>query len=144
MNECGALVDVLIEKPVPLPHCPQQISHGLTWNRIRASVVRGCQLTAWGMAWPPRTEVLIIQECGIYGYHCAFRLPNNQLLRYLLHVQLIMRWQSWEQGRLAASTTGQSQETGWHWYRVYRLWVVTTVVFISVVLGVAEWLNRQS
>jgi len=81
MNERGSLVQVQIETHVPVLICPPQISHGLTWNRIRASVVRDCRLTdclRHGVAL--RTEVLIIPECGIYGYHCAFRLPSNQLL----------------------------------------------------------------
>jgi len=46
MNERGSMVEVQIEKTVTVPLCPPQISHGLTWDRIRASVVRGCRLTA--------------------------------------------------------------------------------------------------
>jgi hypothetical protein len=34
------------EKPVPLPLCPPQISHGLTRDRTRAFAVRGRRLTA--------------------------------------------------------------------------------------------------
>jgi hypothetical protein len=34
------------EKPVPVPLCPPQISHGLTRNRTRASAVRGRRLNA--------------------------------------------------------------------------------------------------
>jgi hypothetical protein len=41
------------EKPVPVPLCPPQIPHGLTWDRTRASAVRGRRLTAWAMARPP-------------------------------------------------------------------------------------------
>jgi hypothetical protein len=33
------------EKPVPVPLCPPQISHGLTQARNRASAVRGRRLT---------------------------------------------------------------------------------------------------
>jgi hypothetical protein len=40
------------KKNVPLPLCPPRIRHGPTWDRIRASVVRGRRLTAWAMAWP--------------------------------------------------------------------------------------------
>jgi hypothetical protein len=36
---------VLGEKPVPVPLCPLQISHALTWNRTRASAVEGRRLT---------------------------------------------------------------------------------------------------
>jgi hypothetical protein len=34
------------EKPVPVPLCPLQISHGLTRDRTLASAVRGRRLTA--------------------------------------------------------------------------------------------------
>jgi hypothetical protein len=37
------------ENPVPVPLCTPQISHGLTWDRARASAVRGQRLTAWAM-----------------------------------------------------------------------------------------------
>jgi hypothetical protein len=33
-------------KPVSVPLCPPQISHGLTRHRTRASAVRGRRLTA--------------------------------------------------------------------------------------------------
>jgi hypothetical protein len=36
----------LEEKPDPLPLCPTQIPHGLTWARTRASMVRGWRLAA--------------------------------------------------------------------------------------------------
>jgi hypothetical protein len=38
--------EVLGENPVPVPLCPPQIPHGLTWNWTRASAVRGRRLTA--------------------------------------------------------------------------------------------------
>jgi hypothetical protein len=34
------------KKPVPVPLCPQQTSHGLTCDRTQASAVRGGRLTA--------------------------------------------------------------------------------------------------
>jgi hypothetical protein len=33
-------------KPAPMPLCPPQISHDLTWDRIRAAAVGSRQLTA--------------------------------------------------------------------------------------------------
>ena len=39
-----------LEKNVSL--CPQQISHRLTWDQTRASVVRGQQLTTSAVTWP--------------------------------------------------------------------------------------------
>jgi hypothetical protein len=40
------------ENPVPVPHCPPQIQHGLTRTRTGASVVSGQRLAACDMAWP--------------------------------------------------------------------------------------------
>jgi hypothetical protein len=38
--------EVLGDKPVPLPLFPSQIPHEMTWDRTRASAVRGRRLTA--------------------------------------------------------------------------------------------------
>jgi hypothetical protein len=43
-------IEVLGDTPVPLPLRAQQISHRLTWDRTRASAVRGRRLTACAMA----------------------------------------------------------------------------------------------
>jgi hypothetical protein len=40
------------EKPFPVPLCPPQIPHDLTWARIRAVAVGSRRLTAWAMALP--------------------------------------------------------------------------------------------
>jgi hypothetical protein len=40
------------KKPVPVPLCPPQIQHGLTWEWTQVSMVRGWRLTAWTMAQP--------------------------------------------------------------------------------------------
>jgi hypothetical protein len=37
-------------KPAPMPLCPPQIPHDLTWARIRAAAVGSRRLTAWAMA----------------------------------------------------------------------------------------------
>jgi hypothetical protein len=39
-------------KPAPVPLCPPQIPHGLTWDRTRAAAVGSQRLTAWAMARP--------------------------------------------------------------------------------------------
>jgi hypothetical protein len=39
-------------KPVPVPLCPPQVPHGLTWARTRASAVRCRWQPAWAMARP--------------------------------------------------------------------------------------------
>ena len=36
----GGRIEVLGQKPVPLPFCPSQILLGLVWNRTRASALR--------------------------------------------------------------------------------------------------------
>jgi len=54
-------MEILGGKPVPVPICAAQISHGLTRGRNRASAVRGRRLGAWTMAlstadWAPKTR----------------------------------------------------------------------------------------
>jgi hypothetical protein len=39
-------------KPAPVPLCPPQIPHDLTWDRTRAAAVGSQLLTAWAMARP--------------------------------------------------------------------------------------------
>jgi hypothetical protein len=39
-------------KPAPVPLCPPQIPHNLTWDRTRAAAVGSRRLTAWAMARP--------------------------------------------------------------------------------------------
>ena len=35
--------EVLGDKPVTVPICPPEISHGLAWVRTRVSAMRGCE-----------------------------------------------------------------------------------------------------
>lgn len=39
------------QKPVAVPLCTPQIPHTLSWERRKASVLRGRRLTTWAMAW---------------------------------------------------------------------------------------------
>jgi hypothetical protein len=41
-----------LRNPVPVPLCPPQIPHGLSWEWTRAAVVRSRRLTSWAMAGP--------------------------------------------------------------------------------------------
>jgi hypothetical protein len=58
-DDYGALGEMIVRgnwstrrKPAPVPLCPPQIPHDLTWHRTRAAAL-GCQrLTAWAMARP--------------------------------------------------------------------------------------------
>jgi hypothetical protein len=59
-DECGAADGMRIGRgsrstrrtPAPMPLCPPQIPHDLTWARTRATVVGSRRLTAWAMARP--------------------------------------------------------------------------------------------
>jgi hypothetical protein len=42
----------VVDKPVPVPLCPPQIPHGLTWFQTQVCVVRGQWLIARAMAQP--------------------------------------------------------------------------------------------
>jgi hypothetical protein len=46
------------KKTVPVPHCPQQISYGITRKRTQTSAVTGRRLTAWAMAWSSSQLIL--------------------------------------------------------------------------------------
>jgi hypothetical protein len=39
-------------KPAPVPLCPSQNPHDLTWAQTQATAVESQRLTAWAMAWP--------------------------------------------------------------------------------------------
>jgi hypothetical protein len=59
-DECGELGGMRIgrgnrstrRKPAPVPLCPPQIPHDLTWSQTWAAVVGSRRLTAWAMARP--------------------------------------------------------------------------------------------
>jgi hypothetical protein len=59
-DECGVVGGMRIgrgkpkysEKSCPVPLCPPQIPHDLTWDRSRAAAVGNQRLTAWAMARP--------------------------------------------------------------------------------------------
>jgi hypothetical protein len=44
------------KKPAPVPLCPPQIPHNLTWDRTRAAAVGSQRLTARAMARPRKTN----------------------------------------------------------------------------------------
>jgi hypothetical protein len=60
IDECGAVGGMRIgkgnrntrKKPVPMPLCPPQIPHDLTWARTRAAAVGSRRLTSWATARP--------------------------------------------------------------------------------------------
>jgi hypothetical protein len=69
-NECEAVGGMRIgrgnrstrNKPAPMPLCPPQIPHDLTWARTRAAVVGCRQLTALAMARPAEGNNLHSQK----------------------------------------------------------------------------------
>jgi hypothetical protein len=52
-----------LRKPAPVPLCPPQIPHDLTWDRTRAVAVGSQRLTAWAMARP--SSYLKAHSCRI-------------------------------------------------------------------------------
>jgi hypothetical protein len=79
------------ENPVPVPLCPPQISHGLTWDQTQASVVTGQQLTTCVSIRP----IYIAHELSLYkdSVHtsqkmlCASVRKNNQCMFFLTKAQ---------------------------------------------------------
>jgi hypothetical protein len=80
---CVLFNDAIWENPVPVPLCPPQIPHGITWDWTKASAVRGRRLTAWAshayapvclrkvaVNWDPRKW----QKCV-----CSWRSPGGRV-----------------------------------------------------------------
>jgi hypothetical protein len=66
-------------KPAPVPLCPPQIPHDLTWDRTRAAAVGSQRLTAWTMARPlsrppafmlVSTRRYIPEDGNIHNHRC--------------------------------------------------------------------------
>jgi hypothetical protein len=49
-------------KPAPVPLCPPQIPHALTWDLTWAAAVGSRRLTAWAMAQPHRRTYLFLSS----------------------------------------------------------------------------------
>jgi hypothetical protein len=66
-DECGAVGGIRIcrgnrsncRKPAPVPLCPPQIPHDLTRARTRAAAVGSQRLTAWALARPASTRIVL-------------------------------------------------------------------------------------
>jgi hypothetical protein len=76
--------EVLGGKPVPVPLCPPQIPHGLTWDRTRASAVTGRQLTAWAMARQQRLQILWTASVTVQPVRPTWN-PDSVLVYWLGH-----------------------------------------------------------
>jgi hypothetical protein len=55
-------IEEIREKPIPVPLCPPQITHGLTRAQTRDSAVRGERLNAWAMARPLNSTLKLGHE----------------------------------------------------------------------------------
>jgi hypothetical protein len=62
-------------KPAPVPLCPPQIPHDLTWDRTQAATVESQRLTAWVMAWPEPEGSLPCYP-GLCPYHPTLLLED--------------------------------------------------------------------
>jgi hypothetical protein len=76
--------EVLGEKRVTVPLGPSQISHELTWDRTRTSVVRGRRLTAWAMVLPWFLRFIHIDDLWLINLRrCGWRLPFKAICWHL-------------------------------------------------------------
>jgi hypothetical protein len=72
-EECGAVGGMSIgrgkgstrRKPAPVPLCPPQIAHDLTWARTRVTSVGSRRLTTWAVAWP---KIKVRWDVHYYDY----------------------------------------------------------------------------
>jgi hypothetical protein len=69
--------EALGEKPVPVPHCPPQIPHGLTRYRTRTSAVGGRRLTAWAMAQSSAILLKYKVRCQRVRIHYTPSVPTS-------------------------------------------------------------------
>jgi hypothetical protein len=90
-DECGAVGGMRIgrgnrstrRKPAPVPLCPPQIPHHLTWARTRAAAVGSRRLTAYAMARP----------ITVFGDYIVW----NTRIRFIFHMFGILNiWTSKE------------------------------------------------
>jgi hypothetical protein len=63
-------------KPAPVPLCPPQIPHDLTWDRTRAAAVGCRRLTVWAITRPTlhllSSRIISLYCCGEYTLlHCV-------------------------------------------------------------------------
>jgi hypothetical protein len=72
-------------KPAPVPLCPPQIPHGLTWAFNPAAAVESRRLTGWAMARPPCVRNLLPPACYV---SCIFH--SNYIWRRLLVMELLI------------------------------------------------------
>jgi hypothetical protein len=65
-------------KPAPLPLCPSQISHDLTWARTRVATVGSRQLTLWAMARPSCALLYVtFYSCSRHLRFFSFLIISN-------------------------------------------------------------------
>jgi hypothetical protein len=76
-------------KPAPVPPCPPQIPHDLTWDRTRAAAVGSQRLTAWAMARPSISIWCWSLECMEFHFNSpyvvkAWSLNTVDILPFIL------------------------------------------------------------
>ena len=82
--------EVLRYKPVPLPLCPPQISHGLTWDWTRTSAVGDRLLSAWAKARPAlyrdnNHNVKLHHQNKLKSHFLDFLSPSGKRLKFYSH-----------------------------------------------------------
>jgi hypothetical protein len=80
-------------KPAPVPLCPPQILHDLTWDRTRAAAVGKWRLIAWAMA---RTITWIalsaVRSCARKRWVKSQKLQSaSSLVREYCYINFVMR-----------------------------------------------------
>jgi hypothetical protein len=67
-------------KPAPVPFCPSQIQHDLTWAWTRPAAVGSRRLTAWAMAKFTCNWMLSINVYGVGGHSVALLCDMRPLI----------------------------------------------------------------
>jgi hypothetical protein len=69
-----------LRKPAPVPLCPPQIPHNLTWDRTRAAAMGSRRLTAWPMARPPFSCYFLCLRSRSSLQYSVLKHPQSPLL----------------------------------------------------------------
>jgi hypothetical protein len=85
-----------LRKPTPVPLCPPQIPHDLTWARSRAPAVGSSLLTAWAMVRPTTVITMInfknvtpyslVELYRRFGRACCIRLQDRSISHISNHL----------------------------------------------------------
>jgi hypothetical protein len=114
------------KKPAPVPLCPPQIPHNLTWDRTRAAAVGSQRLTAWAMAQP------LSHKIELFEPNLTYPMAGNMLWNVTPSSLIAVYWRFG--GRTSCISRVWSSVKFDHTTRRHTLIVVTAVTISNILL----------